>query len=294
MARRGLYIAPTAPEDLGLWWYMPVDAPKAGSGIQVNRSAAPSRWLLYLSPLATILLLLLVWQLITAFGLVSAFLLPPPAQVLDAFAEAVSSGLLAKHTLTTLEEMFFGLLLGVGIGLALGYLIAKVPLLEFILSPIIVAFQSTPIVAYAPLLIIWLGSGVESKIVTTAVIVFFPMLVNTIAGIRTVAPQLQDLMNSLNATPWQTFRHLELPSALPVILAGLRTSATLAVIGAVVGEFVSSGSGLGHLVTLARNLYDTPLVFVSVFTMTFIALSLYGAVALLEWRLLAWRRRSSA
>lgn len=294
MARRGLYIAPTAPEDLGLWWYMPVDAPKAGSGIRVNRSAAPSRWLLYLSPLATILLLLLVWQLITAFGLVSAFLLPPPAQVLDAFAEAVSSGLLAKHTLTTLEEMFFGLLLGIGIGLALGYLIAKVPLLEFILSPIIVAFQSTPIVAYAPLLIIWLGSGVESKIVTTAVIVFFPMLVNTIAGIRTVAPQLQDLMNSLNATPWQTFRHLELPSALPVILAGLRTSATLAVIGAVVGEFVSSGSGLGHLVTLARNLYDTPLVFVSVFTMTFIALSLYGAVALLEWRLLAWRRRSSA
>ncbi len=240
------------------------------------------------------LLLLLVWQLITAFGLVSAFLLPPPAQVLDAFVEAVSSGLLARHTLTTLEEMFFGLLLGVSIGLSLGYLIAKAPLLEFILSPIIVAFQSTPIVAYAPLLIIWLGSGVESKIVTTAVIVFFPMLVNTIAGIRAVPPQLQDLMHSLNARPWQSFRHLELPSALPVILAGLRTSATLAVIGAVVGEFVSSGSGLGHLVTLARNLYDTPLVFVSVFTMTFIALSLYGAVALLEWRLLAWRRRSSA
>ena len=273
---------------------MPVDASKAGSGIQINRSAAPSRWLLYLSPLATILLLLLAWQLITALGLVSAFLLPPPAQVLDAFAEALSSGLLQKHTLTTLQEMFFGLLLGVGIGLALGYMIAKAPLLEFILSPIIVAFQSTPIVAYAPLLIIWLGSGVESKIVTTAVIVFFPMLVNTIAGIRAVAPQLQDLMISLNATPWQTFRQLELPSALPVILAGLRTSATLAVIGAVVGEFVSSGSGLGHLVTLARNLYDTPLVFVSVFTMTFIALSLYGAVAILEWRLLAWRRRSSA
>lgn len=294
MARRGLYIAPTAPETLGLRWYMPVDASKAGSGIQINRSAAPSRWLLYLSPLATILLLLLAWQLITALGLVSAFLLPPPAQVLDAFAEALSSGLLQKHTLTTLQEMFFGLLLGVGIGLALGYMIAKAPLLEFILSPIIVAFQSTPIVAYAPLLIIWLGSGVESKIVTTAVIVFFPMLVNTIAGIRAVAPQLQDLMISLNATPWQTFRQLELPSALPVILAGLRTSATLAVIGAVVGEFVSSGSGLGHLVTLARNLYDTPLVFVSVFTMTFIALSLYGAVAILEWRLLAWRRRSSA
>ena len=247
-----------------------------------------------MSPLVTMLVLLFLWHWITAIELVSSFILPPPADVFDTFAEAISSGLLLKHTVTTLQEMFFGLIIGVGIGLTLGYLIAKAPLLEYFLSPIIVAFQSTPIVAYAPLLIIWFGSGVESKIVTTAVIVFFPTLVNTIAGIRTVAPHLQDLMKSLNATPWQTFRHLELPSALPVILAGLRTSATLAVIGAVVGEFVSSGSGLGHLVTLARNLYDTPLVFVTVITMTFIALSLYGSVAVLEWRLLAWRRRSSS
>ena len=293
VARRVSYVAPTAPESLDLRWHMQADAPKAKSANRNSRSAIPSRWLRYLSPLATVWLLLLLWHWITATGLVSAFLLPPPAQVFDAYAEAVSSGLLLKHTVTTLEEMFFGLILGVGIGLILGYLIARAPLLEFLLTPIIVAFQSTPIVAYAPLLVIWLGSGVESKIVTTAVIVFFPMLVNTIAGIRAVEPQLHDLMSSLNATPWQTFRHLELPAALPVILAGLKTSATLAVIGAVVGEFVSSGSGLGHLVTLARNLYDTPLVFVTVLTMTFIALSLYGAVAVLEWRLLAWRRRSS-
>ena len=192
----------------------------------------------------------------------------------------------------TLHVMVFGLLIGVGIGLTLGYAIAKLPVLEFVLAPIIVAFQSTPIVAYAPLLIIWFGSGATSKIVTTAVIVFFPALVNTIVAVRGVSPNLRDMMKALNATRWQTFCHLELPASLPVLLAGLKTSATLAVIGAVVGEFVSSGSGLGFLVTAARNQYDTPLVIVTVLTMTAIALSLYSVVVILEWRWLAWRRRS--
>ena len=185
------------------------------------------------------------------------------------------------------------MLFGVSIGLAIGYAIAKAPLLEYILSPIIVAFQSTPIVAYAPLLIIIFGTGPSSKVVTTAVIVFFPSLVNTIVGIRGVSPRLRDLMRSLNAGRWQIFCKLELPSALPVILAGLKTSATLAVIGAVVGEFVGSGSGLGVLVITARSQYDTPLVYVTVLTMTAIALSLYGLVALVEWRLLLWQRRSA-
>ena len=107
----------------------------------------------------------------------------------------------------TLHEMVYGLLIGVGIGLTLGYAIAKLPVLEYVLAPIIVAFQSTPIVAYAPLLIIWFGSGATSKIVTTAVIVFFPALVNTIVAVRGVSPNLRDMMKALNATRWQTFCH---------------------------------------------------------------------------------------
>lgn len=244
------------------------------------------------SPFASLFVLLLLWQLITVAELYPTFLIPAPAAVGEAFVEALQSGLLLKHLRVTLQEMFFGLLFGLGLGLSLGYTIAKAPILEYVLSPVIVAFQSTPIVAYAPLLVIWFGSGPTSKIVTTAVIVFFPALVNTIVAVRAVPPSLRDLMRSLNATPWQTFRQLELPSALPVVLAGLKTSATLAVIGAVVGEFVTQGSGLGFLVTSARNQYDTPLVIVSVLTMTAIALSLYSFVALLEWRWLAWRRRS--
>jgi len=245
-----------------------------------------------LSPLLTFVVLFVLWYWVTAMEFYPAFIIPPPIAVYDAFNEAMSSGLLVTNMQTTLEEMIFGLLFGVSIGLVMGYAIAKFPLLEQILSPIIVAFQSTPIVAYAPLLIIWFGSGPTSKIVTTAVIVFFPTLINTIVGVRSVSPQLRDLMLSLNATTWQMFTRLEVPSALPMVLAGLKTSSTLAVIGAVVGEFVSSGSGLGYLVTLARNQYDTPLVIVAVLTMTAIALTLYSFVAFLEWRLLAWQRRS--
>ena len=257
-----------------------------------SRSNPISKQLKRLSPLLTFGVLLLAWHWVTVMEFYPVFIIPPPSAVYDAFSEAWSSGMLMEHMQTTLEEMVYGLIFGVCIGLMLGYAIAKFPLLEQILSPIIVAFQSTPIVAYAPLLIIWFGSGTTSKIVTTAVIVFFPTLINTIVGVRSVSPQLRDLMRSLNATTWQMFTRLEMPSALPMVLAGLKTSSTLAVIGAVVGEFVSSGSGLGYLVTLARNQYDTPLVIVAVLTMTALALTLYSFVAFLEWRLLAWQRRS--
>jgi len=259
---------------------------------RTSSKLSKSKPLRRLAPLLTCLVLLLFWHWITAMEFYPSFMVPPPAAVFDAFTDALSSGLLLEHAQTTLEEMLYGLLFGIGMGLAVGYAIGKIPLLERLLSPIIVAFQSTPIVAYAPLLVIWFGSGTASKIVTTAVIVFFPTLINAIVGVRSVSPNLRDMMRSLNATWWQMFRHLELPAALPMILAGFKTSATLAVIGAVVGEFVSSSSGLGYLVTLARNQYDTPLVVVTVLTMTAIALTLYSFVVFLEWRLLAWQRRS--
>ncbi len=263
------------------------------SNLLTNSKLSIGKYLQWFSPLFTLIVVLLVWHWVTAMEFYPAFIIPTPLSVWEAFQEAVNSGILIEHIGTTLEEMLLGLFFGVMIGLVFGYAIGKIPLLEQILSPIIVAFQSTPIVAYAPLLIIWFGSGTTSKIVTTAVIVFFPTLINTIVGVRSVSPQLKDLMSSLNATRWQVFTRLEVPSALPMVLAGLKTSSTLAMIGAVVGEFVSSGSGLGYLVTLARNQYDTPLVIVAVLMMTVIALSLYSFVAFLEWRLLDWQRRSS-
>ncbi len=177
------------------------------------------------------------------------------------------------------------------IGILLGYVMAKSRVLEDALSPLVLAFQSTPVVAYAPLLVIWFGSGPTSKVITSALIVFFPMLMNTIVGIRTVPASLRDLMRSLRASRWQTFAQLEVPAALPVLFGGLKVSVVLAVIGAVVGEFVSSDAGLGYLINRARYDYDTPLVVVAILMLALIARVMYGIVALLERRTLKWQMR---
>ena len=176
--------------------------------------------------------------------------------------------------------------------MVLGYLIARSTLLERILTPYIVALQAIPVVAIAPLLVIWFGSGLTSKVLICALTVFFPMLINTIVGVRGVAPELHDLMRALEATRWQTLRHLEAPAALPVLMGGLKVSATLSVIGAVVGEFVSARAGLGFLVNTSRNVFDTPLMIVAVFTLSALAMGLYGLVTLLERWLVAWQRRA--
>jgi NitT/TauT family transport system permease protein len=218
-------------------------------------------------------------------------MLPRPVTVWERFWQVLLDGSLLRNLLVTLQEVLAGLILGVCTATALGYVLAKSRTVERFLSPYIVASQAVPIVAIAPLLIIWLGPGISSKVLICALIVFFPVLVNTIVGLRSVPEDLQDLMRSLKATRWQTVRLLEVPAAMPVFLGGLRIGATLAVIGAVVGEFVGANRGLGFLVNVGRGQYDTALVFVAVFTLIALALSLYGLVVLLENRLLSWKQR---
>jgi len=244
-------------------------------------------WLIVVS----ILLLLVVWQLVASFGGFPAFILPTPSQVAVRFVQAVMDGSLLRNTAVTLAEVLAGLALGVSIATILGYLLARSLHLEHLLSPYIVASQSIPIVAIAPLLVIWFGPGLFSKVLVCALIVFFPVLVNTVVGVRSVPEDLRDLMRSLQASRWQTLRYLELPAALPVFLGGLRIGATLSVIGAVVGEFVGAKSGLGFMVNVGRGVYDTALVFVAVFTLIALALILYGSVSLVETRLLSWQQR---
>lgn len=241
----------------------------------------------------TLVSVLTLWQTVTMFGWVEPYLLPAPTDVFASFREMLANGRLWLHTRITLMEVLGGLVIGISIGTTLGYLIAKSRTLEDLLSPVIVTFQSTPIVAYAPLLVIWFGSGVEGKIVTSSLIVFFPMLMNTIVGIRNVSRDLYDLMRVSQATQWQIFTKLEIPAALPVLMTGLKTSATLAVIGAVVGEFVVANAGLGFMINIARSTYDTPMLFVAVIMLAVIAGGLYFLVSLLERRLLAWQRRQS-
>jgi len=149
-----------------------------------------------------------------------------------------------------------------------------------------------PLVAVAPLLVIWFGPGMFSKVLICALIVFFPVLVNTVVGIRAVPASLYDLMNSLRANRRQIFLKLEIPAALPIFLGGLRIGATLSVIGAIVGELVDAQEGLGFLLQLGDFQYDTPMVFVAVFMLITLALMLYGFVTLLEKRFLKWQNPS--
>ena len=245
-----------------------------------------------LAPALGVLLILALWQLITMLNLYPSFIIPSPLAVVRRFIDVARDGRLWTNTWTTLSQMLVGLGIGLLIGVLLGYVMAKSRALEDALSPLVLAFQSTPVVAYAPLLVIWFGSGPTSKIITSALIVFFPMLMNTLVGLRTVPSSLRDLMRSLNATRWQMFSRLEVPAALPVLFGGLKVSAVLAVIGAVVGEFISSNAGLGYLINRARYDYDTPLVFVAILMLALIARAMYGVISLLERRALAWQSRS--
>jgi NitT/TauT family transport system permease protein len=189
----------------------------------------------------------------------------------------------------TLFEVVAGLGLGVSVALAVGYALARFVAFERILSPYIIAAQSIPIVALAPLLVIWFGFGLLSKVLICALIVFFPMMVATIVGIRSVPPELADMMRVLRAGRLETFLKLEVPAALPVLFGGLRLAVTLAVVGAVVGEFVGADRGLGFLVNLGKGLFDTPLMFVALGMLALIAVTLYVAVLTLEHKILSWR-----
>jgi len=252
----------------------------------IPRAARRSQSLL---GMASLLAGLLGWWLIARTADLPTFILPSPGNVWMRFLTAAADGSLAFHAGATLMEILLGLSLGVGLATFTGYAVAKSRALERLLSPYLVASQAVPLVAIAPLLVIWFGPGMFSKVLICAMIVFFPVLVNTIVGVRAVPPALQDLMRSLRARRGQILLKLEIPAALPVFLGGLRIGATLSVIGAVVGELVGSDRGLGFLINVGRGQYDTALVFVAVFVLIAMALCLYGIVAWLEARTLLWQ-----
>jgi NitT/TauT family transport system permease protein len=244
-----------------------------------------SHWLGAISFLAA----LVAWELISIASHLPAFILPSPVQVWERFLRALADGNLPFQVWVTLQEVLLGLFIGTIFATAIGYLIAKSRLFEKLLSPYLVASQAIPVVALAPLLVIWFGPGMFSKVLICALIVFFPVLVNTVVGVRAVPRALHDLMGSLRATRLQTLRYLEIPAALPIFLGGLRIGATLSVIGAVVGELVGADRGLGFLINVGRGQYDTALVFVAIFMLVTMALVLYGAVTFAERKLLAWQ-----
>jgi len=229
---------------------------------------------------------LLIWKAVVVIGGYPAFILPAPELVIRRFAEAWSDGLMARHTAATLVEILLGFGVGGSLGLVAGYGLGRSPVVARLASPYLVAAQATPILALAPVLALWFGPGLLGKVVITALIVFFPVAVSTMVGVRSVDAGLLELGRSLRATPGQILRTLEIPAALPSIFGGLRIGITLAVVGAIVGEWAGAERGLGVLVNIARgSLFDIPLMFATLATIAMLGVGLYLVVVLIERRI---------
>ncbi len=238
--------------------------------------------------LLSLAVFLAFWKLVTVVGGYPNYILPAPEVVAERGVRAIASGTLALHTGVTLVEIVLGFAVGAVAAVATGVALGKSVLIERVLSPYIVAAQAVPILALAPLLNIWFGGGLLARVLICALIVFFPIAIATMVGIRSTDPLLAEMLRSLGATPRQLTTRLEIPSALPVIFGGLRVGVTLAVIGAVVAEWAGASTGLGVLINIAnQGLFDTPLMFVALATLAGIGVIFYGLVVLVERRLVA-------
>ena len=218
------------------------------------------------------------------------FVLPAPEEVAARFVSAWADGTIGPHALRTLIEVALGFSVGSGLALVVGYVLARLPLAERLLSPYLVAAQAVPILTLAPLLALWFGPGLTAKIVICSLIVFFPVAISTMVGVRAVDARLLELARSFRASRWEVVTTLEIPAALPAIFGGLRVGVTLAVVGAIVGEWAGADRGLGLLINLARgSLFDIPLFFATLLTIALLGIVLYALVVLVE-RALVGRR----
>lgn len=262
----------------------------ATSALRIVRRR-PLRLSLVLAPLTVLALGLATLQLLSATGVLNPILFPSPWDVSAAFVELIQQPYFWEATGVTVWETLAGFLIGTTAGLVIGALTGTFRSFRIAIYPFIVAFQNTPRIALAPIFLTWFGFGLTSKIVMAAVICFFPVVINTVAGIAGVSDNARLLLRSLGATPGQTFVRLTLPSAAPVAFAGIKTALTLALLGAIVAEFVGASEGLGVLIKELNFQLEVAKGFAVVVFLAVIGLTMYGLIELLERRLITWAGR---
>jgi NitT/TauT family transport system permease protein len=231
---------------------------------------------------------LVLWQAVADRALLPAYVLPPPAKVFAAWLRLLLNGSLLHHVGATLSEALAGFAIAFVAGAGLGYPLARSETLSRLSSPFIAASQAMPMIALAPILVMWFGLGLVSKVIICALIVFFPILVNTMVGLRSIEREMTDAARSLGAGRWQSLWYVEVPLALRPLLGGIRMGLTLAMTGAMVGEFVASDAGLGFLMLLSRTNFDAAMVFAAALTIAAISTVCYKLIGWLEQRLIDW------
>ncbi|MCR9147835.1 MAG: ABC transporter permease [Rhodobacteraceae bacterium] len=238
-----------------------------------------------------LLAIVAVWEGWVMLSGVSAILLPAPSQILSVLWQGLTDGFLWPHIRITAAETLLGFFLGSSIGFAFGVLLAEVEPLRRLLWPYILASQVVPKLALGPIFIVWFGFGLTSIVVITALICFFPLLENTVTGLRAARPEQRDLFRMLGATRMQTLLRLKIPAGLPLVLAGVRVSMVLALVGAVVGEFIAGSQGLGASIIAAQGMMDTPLMFALFTLITVMGMLFYQLTVLAERWLLRSRQK---
>lgn len=269
-----------------------VDTPAA---LPAPQSRGPAQlWQRFGVPLAVFVVLMGSWEALIRVLEVPSFLVPPPSAIVLALWSGLSSGLYFSHGFVTASEAVIGFVAGSLLGLAIGTVIVVFPTMERIVYPYVVALQTVPKVAIAPLMVVWFGFGMISKVLVVALVSLFPVLVNVIAGLRAVDQDRLDLLGALSASRWQVFRYLRFPNALPFIFAGLNTAIVLSVIGAIVGEFVGANQGLGFLILQANYQLDIAGAFSLFVVLSIMGVTLHGGLRWLERRCVFWLNTEEA
>jgi NitT/TauT family transport system permease protein len=237
-----------------------------------------------------VVVLVAAWHIYVTATNLSPFILPAPAKVWDAWLDMITSSRAWGHTWMTVYVTLVGFAYALVVGVGLGVVLGRVRWLELTLNPFIIATQVIPKVALLPLFIVWFGFGVTSKVIVAAVLAFFPILTNTILGVKSVDAGHRDVMTSLNASHWQIFRRLELPASLPYILTGMEIGIVLAIIGAIVGEYLGGNAGLGYMLVAKMNGYETDGLFAVILQMTLLGFVFYFATGALRRFLIPWHQ----
>lgn len=240
------------------------------------------------------LILLGAWEGLCRLLEISDLILPPPSAILQALADGFRTGQLISAFQITAFEIVMGFALAATFALTLGTIISQIRIVEIVLYPYIVAIQTLPKVAVAPLILVWVGFGIESKIVIAALVSFFPILVNTIVGLKSTPEEKLELMRSLSASRWKTFWYVQWPEALPFIFAGLNVGLVMSVLGAIVGEFIGSKNGLGYLILQMNYNLDVAGMFSVLVVLGMMGVVLNFVAQYARKRIVFWRRESSA
>jgi NitT/TauT family transport system permease protein len=240
-----------------------------------------------LIPAVTLVVLLGLWQLADYLFDFNRIILPSPGEIAVAFRQNYAA--LFKETGVTLIEAISGFLLGGITAYLLAVAFVHSRLAQEAIYPYAVALKSTPLIAIAPLLVLWFGNGLLSKVVMSALVAFFPILVNAVSGLSAVDPEALDLMKSLSASRWQVLTKIRIPNSLPYLFAALKISSSMAVVGAVIGEFTGSTEGVGHLITTSSYYLETPLMFAAIVMISIAGILFFWLMAYLERKVVFWK-----